>query len=196
MPGPQITYFGITTADNHVIQPDDEDDQGNLVYTRLFGSGFFLVVEAKAGISNSPPDTRTLSSITDTTIRPDVQVLANRNMGNGSAEVCDRGPAPLTIGGVPGFNPPDFNSSQAVTDALNDFGCRLDDNTTAPCSLSSRDIPQFVKPGVSTTQVCSSTVFGTELSLPLGDTLLTVQWRDRNGNIGHPARFVIRVMPP
>lgn len=166
---------------------------GHKAYTRAFGAGFFLVVEAKAGASGSPPDTRTLVSLTDTTIRPDVQFLANHNWGDGSTEICDRGPAPLAIGGIPGFNPPDFNSSQAVTDALNDMGCRLDDNTPAPCTLNDRDVPSFVKVGQSTAQVCSATVVGGELVLPLGDTLIAVQWRDRAGNIGRPAYIVIRV---
>jgi len=126
-----------------------------------------------------------------------VQILANRNLGNGSKAICDKGPAPSLIGGVPGFNPPDFSPAdptayQAVTDALNDLGCRLDDNTVAPCSLNNLGVPAFVASD-TTTQVCSATVFGVELELPPGDTLITVQWTDRNGNIGHPARIVIRV---
>jgi hypothetical protein len=125
-----------------------------------------------------------------------VQILANRNLGNGSAEVCDRGPAPLAIGGVPGFPTLDFNpNSQAVTDALNDLSCRLSDNTTAPCTLNSRGIPAFYAPD-TTVQVCSDTVLGVEMHFGQGDTVLVAQWRDRNGNIGRTKEIVIRVQQP
>jgi hypothetical protein len=196
VPGPQITYFGITTADNHVIPPSGVDNEGNPIYTRLFGAGFFLVIEAKAGVSNSPPDTRNFYSPSDPTVRPDVQIIFNRALGDGSSEVCDKGPAPLAIGGVPGFNPPSFDpTSQVITDALNDISCRLNDNTVAPCTLDSRDRAAFAGSG-STSQVCSDTVVGVEVHFPLGDTLVTAQWRDRAGNIGRQAKMVIRVTMP
>jgi hypothetical protein len=198
LPGPEITYFGITTADNHVIAAELEpDSEGRPIFTRLFGAGFFLVVESKAGDSNSPPDTRNFYTPSDPASRPDVQILASNDLGNGSSEVCDKGPFPFPIGGVPGFPQPDFDpGSQTVTDALNDIGCRLNDNTTAPCSLNDREIAAFVKPGISTTQVCSDTVVGNELHFPQGDTVVTVQWRDRAGNIGRPYSIVIRVQSP
>ncbi len=178
------------------MQPDDTDAFGNPVYTRLFGAGFFLFVEAKAGASGSPPDTRTLASISDPSMRPDVQIIFSRNLGNGSADVCDKGPAPALIGGVPGIDPPSFdNPSQIITDALNDIGCRLDDNTTAPCTLNSRDVPAFYVAG-STSQICTAGVIGSEIAFPPGDTTITVQWLDRNGNVGQQRRLVIRVNHP
>ena len=82
LPGPEITYFGITTADNHVIPAEPEPDaQGRPIYTRLFGAGFFLVIEARAGDSNSPPDTREFYTPSDPASRPDVQILASNDLG-------------------------------------------------------------------------------------------------------------------
>jgi len=79
-----------------------------------------------------------------------------------------------------------------VTDALNDFGCRFDNNTFAPCTLNANDNYAFVGRG-TTTQFCTRTVVGHEMQFPPGDTLLTVRWIDTGGNIGLPARLVVRV---
>ena len=165
------------------------------MFTRLFGAGFIIVIEGRAGISGRPPGT--LLTVSDPASRPDVQILASHNLGNGSAAVCDSGPAPdFPIGGVPGFDPPNFDDpSQTVTDALNDLACRLADNTALPCTSNSRDIPDFVSDD-GTTQVCSATVVGTELEFPPGDTLLVAQWRDNLGNIGHQVKIVVRIQNP
>jgi hypothetical protein len=192
--GPIITFFGLTTADNHVLQPLTTDAQGNPVYVRPTGVGFFIVVESKMGTSKKSPGLKRLNSDpNDPTARPDLQILADHNLGNGSAAVCDVGPAPnFPIGGVPGVNPPTFDiTSQMVADALNDFGCRFDDNTSAPCTLSASENPRFVASDTST-QFCTAGVVGTEVRFPSGDTLLTVQWRDTSGNIGLPRRLVVR----
>ena len=53
--GPIVTYFGLTTADNWVLTPDDTDAQGHPVFTRPSGFGFFIVIEAKAGTSGRCP---------------------------------------------------------------------------------------------------------------------------------------------
>jgi len=191
--GPVITYFGITTADNHVIPPSGADENGVPIFERSFGAGFFLVIEAKPGTSNSAPDTRNLYNPSDPSARPDVQILSSRPLGNGSPEVCDKGPPPFPLGGVPGF--PSLNlddPSQAVTDALNDFACRLANNTIDPCTLDDRERPAYVASD-TTTQVCSDGVIGTEMRFPSGSTTLIVRWRDRNGNYGRPAKIIIRV---
>ncbi len=196
VPGPEITYFGLTTADNHLIKPDAIDSEGVPIYRRQFGAGFFLVIEAKAGLSGSPPDTRHFYTPSEPGSRPDVQILFSRALGNGSLEVCDKGPPPLSLGGVPGFASLTFDpESAAITDALNDIGCRLNDNTTAPCTLDARERPVFVGKN-STTQVCSDTVIGIELRFPAGETKVAVQWRDRAGNIGRQATIIIQVESP
>ena len=156
------------------------------------GADFFIVVESKAGTSHRPPGTLLSNSDpNDPGARPDLQIMPNRDMGNGSAAVCDT-TAPL-IGGVPGINPPTFDiTSQTVANVLNDLACRFDNNTTSPCTLTSRENFGFVAPDTST-QFCTAGVVGHELLLPSGDTLLTVQWRDTGGNIGLPRHLVVRV---
>ena len=82
--------------------------------------------------------------------------------------------------------------SQKVADALNDFGCRFDNNTLAPCTLTPRENYGFVASDTST-QFCTSQVLGHELLFQSGDTSLTAQWRDSLGNIGLARRIVVRV---
>jgi hypothetical protein len=191
--GPIITFFGLTTADGHVLQPATSDTQGNPVDVIPEGSQFFIVVEAKAGTSRRPPGTTLKNSDpNDPSARPDLQIIANRDLGNGSTLVCDAGPG-HPIGGVPGINPPTFDiTSQQVADALNDFACRFADQTTAPCTLTASENYAFVAADTST-QFCSAFVVGLEMLFPSGDTLLTVQWRDAADNIGLPRRLVVRV---
>jgi hypothetical protein len=196
VPGPRITFFGVTTASNHLLAPVDLTPQGVPIYERQFGSGMILVVEATAGSSGRPPGVNTLNSDpTDPSVRPDLQLEANRNLGNGSAAICDVGPAPdQPIGGVPGIDPPSFDpGSQMIADALNDFGCRFDVHTPLdPCTLNSHDNAQFVASDTSV-QLCTIGVVGHELELPTGDTLLTVQWRDTGGNLSLPRQIIVRV---
>jgi hypothetical protein len=198
VPGPQITYFGIVTASGHGIAPVDVTAQGVPIYERPFGAGFIIVVEAKGGSSGKAPGVKTFNSNpNDPSARPDIQIEANRDLGNGSAAVCDIGPAPqLPIGGVPGINPPSFDpASQTVADTLNDFGCRLDSHTAAdPCTLTDNDIPMLVAADTST-QICTAGVVGHETEFQTGDTLLTVQWRDTAAipNLSLPRQIIVRV---
>jgi hypothetical protein len=194
-----VNYFGLTTADNYVLTPDDTDAGGNPVYTRPIGFGFFIVIEARAGTSGAlPKPIFSNSNASDPTARPDIQLEANQALGNGSWAVCDLGPVPTPLGGVPPINPPSFDpTSQFIANALNDFGCRLADNTTAPCTkIDDSGNNKYVEAN-STGQYCTNTVVGAELAFPPGDTLLTVQLRDYPaGNIGYPASLVVRVPSP
>jgi len=177
------------------MAPIELTPQGVPIYYRPFGSGMFIVVEAKPGSSGKPPGGNTFNSDpADPSVRPDLQLEANRDLGNGSAAICDMGPAgSMPIGGVPGINPPSFDlGSQTVADALNDFGCRFDLHTTFPCTLNDRDNPQLVASD-TTVQLCTTSVVGHEVELPTGDTLFTVQWRDNGGNISLPRQIIIRV---
>jgi hypothetical protein len=196
--GPQITFFGLATASGHRLTPVDVTPEGSPIYQPLFGAGFIIVVESKSGSSGKAPGVKTLnSSLTDPSARPDIQIEANRALGNGSAAVCDIGPAPnQPIGGIPGINPPSFDpTSQMVADALNDFGCRLDSHTASdPCTLTDNDIPRLVASDTST-QFCTAGVVGHEVEFPQGDTLLTVQWRDTATvpNLSLPRQIIVRV---
>jgi len=192
-PGPHITYFGIASASNRLYEPIASEN-GVAVYQQPagLGRGFFIVIEARAGGSGISPGITQFTS--EPGARPDLQILASRDLGSGeglgSAAVCDT--APPNVGGVPGFNPPDFNPSSAVTDALNDFGCRFANNTFDPCLFGDDDNPRFANP-TTTVQFCSDGTVARALEFPKGDTLLVVQWRDFGGNIGTPARIIIRV---
>ena len=199
--GPVITFFGLTTAFNSELKADTTDDLGRPVYLRTIGAAFFIVVEVKpAPVTGSrPPGSIVFNSDpNDPSARPDFQILSNRDLGNGSAAVCDKGPVPSNpLGGVPGFNPLDFDPlSQAVADALNDFGCRFDVHTQVdPCTNDDAGNPAFLGSG-TTLQYCTATVVGAELHFPPGDTVLTVQVRDSGGHLGFPATLVVRVSPP
>lgn len=191
--GPQITYFGIVSASNRLIEPIGSEN-GIAVYQQPagLGTGFFIVIEARPGASGSSPGI--IQFTTQEGVRPDMQILSNRDLGSGagqgSAAVCDT--SPPDVGGVPGFNPPDFNSSAAVTNALNDFGCRFANNTFDPCILGDDDNSRFANP-ISSVQFCTGGTVAKSLEFPKGDTLLVVQWRDFSGNIGTAARIILRV---
>ena len=194
-----MNFFGLTAADNWVLTPDDTDAEGHPVYTRQSGYGFFIVVEARAGTSGLlPKPIFSNSSTSDPTARPDIQMEANQALGNGSLAICDVGPLPTPLGGVPGINPPSFDpTSQFIANALNDLGCRFADNTTAPCTIIDASGINKLVMANSRAQYCTNTVVGSELAFPPGDTLLTVQLRDYPaGNIGYPVSFVVRVPTP
>jgi len=193
--GPHITYFGVANANNEVSDPlPVTDPQGNPIYLRSVGSGFLLVVEARPGTSGFKVATKTFLSIPDDpTTRPDLQILSNRALGDGSTAICDVGPLPDPVGGVPGSTL-DFGPSQEVANILNDFGCRFvpHDNSADACTLGPLGVPKYVSSD-STEQFCSSPVVGQEIAFPQGDTLVSVQVRDTAGNIGDRRSLVVRV---
>jgi len=195
LPGPAITFFGLASASGQPMEQAGTDPRGIPIYAPLYGAGFIVVVEAKPGTSNAAPGVNTLNSNPqDPSARPDIQLEVTRDLGNGSPLVCDAGPPPLPLGGVPGIAPPSFDpTSQMIADALNDFGCRLATHTVSdPCTVSDKDNPAFVAPGTSS-QACS--VLGRELEFQSGDTLLTMQWRDtaKSPNFSRQSQIIVRV---
>jgi len=190
--GPRITYFGLITAFNTELKTTITDDFGRPVFLRQVGAGFFIVVEVRPGTSGRSPGRSTFNSNPDDpSARPDLQILASRDLGNGSPEICDTAPP---RGGVPGVNPPEFDpTSQTVADALNDLGCRFEFHTSEdPCTIDESENFAFLR-GESTLQFCTRTVLGAELHFPPGDTTLVVQVRDDRGNLGFPESIVVRV---
>jgi len=166
---------------------------------RCAGAGFFIVIEAKPGSSGQSPGVITVSA----TGRPDMQMEANHNLGNGSLAVCDvAGPQPTqTPGGVPAVDPPNFDSTcamtppvlcQEITDALNDFGCRFINSTSDPCTFNGMTYAH-VTPGSNIKQLCTAAAVSTDWSFPRGDTLLTAQWLDQDGNPSLPKSIFVRV---
>ena len=198
-PGPRITFFGITTADNNVPTPSTTDANGDPVYARPAGAGFFIVVEAAPGASGAQPGTSNFNSDpANPGLRPDIQLEANQDLGNGSLAVCDQaGPqATQTPGGVPAVPTPSFDpQSQFISNALNDFACRLDRHSRSDaCTVPNPDAGtyEFVNPD-STIQFCTAAVVSNDWHFHSGDTVVTVRWRDANGVLSDPKRIVIRV---
>jgi hypothetical protein len=177
-----------------VATPTTSDVQGHDVYVRTVGSGFIVVVEAQPGTGRKRVGSATFESDpSDPTVRPDLQILASRPLGNGSLVICDRGPAPAPLGGVPA-SLLDFGPSQPVADSMNDLACRFDTHESGgdSCTLGVLGVPAFRGMG-TTEQFCTAPVVGREISFPNGDTLISVQVRDILGNIGDRRTIVIRV---
>jgi hypothetical protein len=172
------------------------------------------VVEAKAGsgAGAAQPGLSTFNSVDgNPSARPDLQIEASQNIGNGSIAVCDAPALPgmtpspgAQPGGVPATNPPNFDpASQQVANVLNDFGCRFDTHDlNSPCTLNINGNPSFVCVGAhpnsqclatgTTLQYCTVGVIGSDLEFHSGDTVLTVQVRDQAGHIGFPHQIVVR----
>lgn len=194
--GPWITFFGLASADGIASAPDGVDPQdGTPIYEQFPPQGFLIIVEAKRGTSGRLPGTSTFNwAASDPTLLPDFQLIASRDLGNGSVKVCDNTPG--NLGGVPAVNPPSFGGSQSVANSINDMGCRFDARTTSgdACTVNAatRD-PGFVVKSESTTQFCSSPGVGSEIGFPVGDTRLSVRILDDLGNPGPPATIIVRV---
>ena len=172
--GPVITFLGVTGADGKPTSPLGTVD-GTPVYFRNTGSGFQLVVEARAGLSGQQPGVVTFNTNgRDPSRRPDIQIESSAPLGDGSLAVCD--------GGVPAINPPDFGPTQAVANALNDLACRFPAAATSPNSSCTQD--SFGRAGFvgadTQTQLCL--LVPRSLEVPTGQTTLSVRWRDTAGN--------------
>ena len=195
--GPRIVFFGLARADDVLIASSGKTQQGVDIYEPLFGSGFSLVVEATRGISNRNVGTQTYNEFA----RPDLQIEVNRPIGDGSPTVCDD--MLPNIGGVPATNPPSFADDPAITDHLNDLGCRFVDGTgqrlgrvcteTAACVRGSDGQFGCVSPQ-TTVQFCG--LIPKPVEFPVGDTVVTARVRDALGNTGPPAQIVVRIPPP
>lgn len=203
--GPQITFVGITRADDVLVDPIEVSPEGVPVFVRLKGaaggaSGFRLVVEGKPGSSGSDVALSTLNN--NVSALPDLQIEANRPLGDGSAAVCDvaqRTPGP-TSGGVPAISPPSFDGAVTTTNTINDFSCRFRDGSDQTMGISAAidgcvkfeptEDNGFVN-SESTVQFCG--FVSAILSFAPGDTLLSVRLRDQAGNVGAPAQMIIRV---
>lgn len=169
-------------------------DDGYLTYVRP-PSGFLIYIEARPGISRLPVGTVTFNfDDEDPNVLPDLQLLVSRPIGNGSDLVCDSGPVPLPIGGVPATVPVAFGGSLTIAAAINDFACRFDARgaSSQACTRDTFGSDAFVNP-LSRVQFCSSPGVGAELAFPLGDTTITARVRDIAGQPGHPQSIVIRV---
>jgi hypothetical protein len=180
------------------------DPQGRQIFTRN-QSGFIFVLEGSSAVGtegtyqvNATSGARTFVPINHSSGRPSVQLLLQNGTGNESPEVCDI--APPNAGGVPGFDPPDFNLGvdppntalkNAVTDAIKDMACRFDSVTSSiPCTRNRFGDFAFLAAG-TVRQFCYAVP--SVASFENGDTIVAAQFRGTNGNLGPREEIVIRV---
>ncbi|GIW40797.1 MAG: hypothetical protein KatS3mg076_1374 [Candidatus Binatia bacterium] len=198
--GPEIVFFGLTNAEDFLIQPSGTTPDGIPIYRRPLGSGFHIVVEAKRGPTNRPIGMETFRyDPGDPTVLPDLQIQVNRPLGDGSPEVCDD--TPPFLGGVPAIVPPSFAPSPFVAAAINDLACRFIDGLgeklgrrrADACVLFETGDRDFVRPETDV-QFCSQ-VIPPPLAFPQGDTLVTARVRDIDGRTSREARILVRVGP-
>ncbi|MCX8073032.1 MAG: hypothetical protein N3C12_11350 [Candidatus Binatia bacterium] len=179
--GPVVTFLGLSTADGRLVTPSGQLD-GLPVFQRASGSGFQLVVEGRSGMSGSPVGIATFQSDPFTDRRPDLQVLFNRPLGDGSPAVCS--------GGVPAVVPPDFRPGQAVSDALNDIGCNFSLGSLSACVVNAFGQPALA---ASNSQIQFCATIARTLAFPAGDTIVTVRLRDVRGELGRARQILVRV---
>lgn len=180
--GPLLTFFGVANAEGVAVGASDYT-AGRPVYVRRVGSGFLLVVEARAGSSGRPPGLLTYNpDARDPNKRPDLQIEASRPLGDGSRELC--------LGGVPAVDPPDFSISLPISNTLNDFGCNFALSSLGSCTQNGFGQPAFLGVG---TQAQFCLLVSRNLLFPDGDTLLSLRMRDAGGNLGPLEQIVVRV---
>ncbi|GIW42440.1 MAG: hypothetical protein KatS3mg076_3017 [Candidatus Binatia bacterium] len=196
-PGANVVHLGLLRADNTLLEPSGFDEEGRPIYERPIGSGFVLVVEARRGSNGAPPGLSTFEHDPgDPSVRPDLQVQVNRDIGNGSPEVCDA--ERENFGGVPGIDPPSYELTQRISDALNDLGCRFVDGQGSPrgrfldeaCVLFPDGEFRFVDP-TAEVEFCATVARG--MAFPTGDTIVTARVRDTSGILGPARQIVVRV---
>lgn len=196
--GPVISFMGVLRADDTLLPASSVDAVGRSVYDRVTGSGFRLVIEAKPGTDGAAVGISTFDSDPmNPSVRPDLQVEVSNNLGDGSTAVCDDSQG--NFGGVPGITPPNFDVTQPISDALNDFGCRFKDGVGNPKGISEDDEACVAYPDGEFHFVDSSTTveFCSFISRPIsfvpGDTVITARVRDTNGVTGPTQQIVIRI---
>ena len=192
--GPQISYLGVTTADNAPLTPASTDALGRPIYESLLGHGLYLIVEARPG-----EDRLTIgrSAFSDVGL-PDFQIIVSRPLGDGSTAVCDAEP-PL-IGGVPATVPFGFADADANADIINDLGCRADDGAGLPvarpssqlaCTRTDASFGYGFVDATTTAQLCL--LIAKPWAFAEGDTIVAARGRDVSGRVGPSHEMVVRV---
>lgn len=193
--GPSITYFGLARADDFPIASSGSDSQGRPIFATRLGQGVSLLVEARPGPRRLPVGPEGYS---DEGL-PDLQLIASQPLGDGNPAICDT-QEPL-FGGVAATVPLVFSGDPQVVDAINDFGCRVNDGTgatlarlspNAACTRSDEGASgfDFVDPQ-SSAQFCLP--IARAWAFPVGDTVVAARVRDVAGAIGPARAIVVRV---
>jgi hypothetical protein len=194
--GPDVTYLGVARADGNPQVADDYDEGGRAIYRRDFGAAFMLIIEARPGLSGSPVgDSAYDYSPADADLTPDLQVLVDRPLGDGNPQVCEPGPH---YGGVPATPLLEYEPLSAVSAAINDFGCRIDNGAGFPSARGAPDACTSFSTGdfgfverSSTLQFCMAV--SQAWSLPEGATHIKARVRDIDGNVGAAREMIVQV---
>ena len=196
-PGADVTYVGLARPSNDMpLDPIDVTSEGWPIYKWPVGYQFTVVIEAKPGPSRKPVGLNAFRyDPFDPTVRPDLEIIVSRPLGDGSLAVCDD-MLPM-LGGVPAS--PGFDQTQEISNAINDFACRFDNGSGNPggrtaggqCTVSTEGEPHFARSN-SSTQFCAGPI-AEPFGFRVGDTVVTVRVRDITGLAGPPAAFVVRV---
>jgi hypothetical protein len=194
-PGADVTFVGVARGDFLVDEVGTVD--GLKVFERPFGFNFSLVVEAKPGPSGRSVKMSTFDrDAGNPSVRPGLEIIVSRALGNGSTAVCDR--TLPNVGGVPASA--SFDDTQAISDAINDFACRFVDGQGNPrgrapseaCTVF-RDGTARFRDGTSTVQFCG--LIESPAAFPVGDTRVSVRVRDVSEEPGPAQAFIVRVLP-
>lgn len=189
--GPIVAAVGLADTNGTFDEPTGEDPSGRPIFGRQVGDGFLIYVEGRPGPSGLPVGDNILSSNRDDPAgRPDLQIVANRPLGDGSAEVCDK--SFPDVGGVPAVTGVPFALDQPTSDAMNDLACRFRRYTEPDfaCTQDRNGNFRFASLG-TTLQFCS--LINELDSFPAGDTVVTVRLRDTAGNVGPAVELVVRI---
>lgn len=184
--GPVLTFVGVATSAGKRAPVLGMLEDGTPVYFRPAGFGFNLVIEARGGPAGTPVGTELFAlEPDDPTVRPDLQIVVDRPLGNGSPVVCDEE-------GVPAAAPFSFEFRREITERINDLTCRFLAATApfASCTFDDLGRPSFLGQD-SRVQFCLPVA--RSFGFPDGDTRLRVQVRDEAGRLSRAAALVIRV---
>ena len=196
-PGAVVSFVGLARVSDVLLDPVGTTSQGWPIYQQPVGERFNVVIEAKQGPSKRPVGLNAFRyNPSDPTIRPDLEIIVSRPLGDGSLTVCDD--VLPNIGGIPAS--PSFDVTQLISNAINDFSCRFDNGTGNPggrsagsqCTIGPDAQPVFGNSG-STTQFCAE--IAEQFGFPMGDTVVSVRVHDASGLPGPPASFVVRIQP-
>jgi len=196
-PGADITYVGLARANDTVITPVGTTDEGWPIYQRPVGFAFNVVVEARPGPSRRPVGLNAFRYDSgDAAVRPDLEIIVSRPLGDGSVAVCDD--MLPNLGGVPAS--PSFDETPAISGAINDFACRFVNGRGEPGGRAGLDACTTTPEGDfhfanndSTAQFCA--LIAEPFGFALGDTVVMTRVRDTTGVPGPPAAFVVRIGP-
>lgn len=197
-PGALVSYVGLARPNDELIEPSGTTPGGLPIFERPFGNSFTVVIEGRKGPNNRPVGESAFDwDPSNPNVRPTLEAILSRALGNGSATVCDD--RPPIIGGVP--SSPSFAVTQAITNAINDFACRFVDGEGLPrgrtrpqdsCLKFADGLSRFANEQ-SSVQFCA--VIAPPFAFPVGDTTVSVRLADIDGRPGPPVSFVVRVLP-